>query len=64
MTWDEGSPRIGRIYSDKLVETLRARTGTAETRSRAHYEDVAAALQKRLEEVYLHILERSRNEPA
>ena len=22
MTWDEGSPRIGRIYSDKLVETF------------------------------------------
>jgi carbamoyltransferase len=56
MTWDEGSPRIGRIYSDKLVETFgpaRERGGEV-TR---HYESVAAALQKRLEEVYLHIVE-------
>ena len=55
MTWDEGSPTIGRIYSDKLVETLGpARQPQAEMTS--HYEDVAAAMQKRLEEVYLHIV--------
>jgi len=56
MTWDEGSPRIGRIYSDKLVETF----GPARERGgeiTPHYESVAAALQKRLEEVYLHIVE-------
>jgi len=57
MTWDEGSPRIGRIYSDKLVETFGpARERGAEITP--HYESVAAALQKRLEEVYLHIVER------
>ncbi len=39
MTWDEGSPTIGRIYSDKLVETLgparepRARDDAATTRT-------------------------------
>ncbi len=57
MTWDEGSPRIGRIYSDKLVETF----GPARERGdeiTPHYESVAAALQKRLEEVYLHVVER------
>jgi carbamoyltransferase len=55
MTWDEGSPTIGRIYSDKLVETFGpAREPRAEITS--HYEDVAAAMQKRLEEVYLHIV--------
>jgi carbamoyltransferase len=59
MTWDEGSPRIGRIYSDKLVETFGpAREARGELTS--HYEDVAAALQKRLEEVYLHLVERLR----
>jgi carbamoyltransferase len=55
MTWDDGSPTIGRIYSDKLVETL----GPARepmTAITSHYEDVAAAMQKRLEEVYLHIV--------
>jgi carbamoyltransferase len=57
MTWDEGSPRIGRIYSDKLVEAFGpARESGAEITK--HYMDVAAALQKRLEEVYLHIVER------
>jgi carbamoyltransferase len=57
MTWDEGSPRIGRIYSDKLLETFGpAREPGSEITS--HYEDVAAALQKRLEEVYLHVVER------
>jgi carbamoyltransferase len=55
MTWDEGSPTIGRIYSDKLVETFGpAREPGSEMTS--HYEDVAAAMQKRLEEVYLHIV--------
>jgi carbamoyltransferase len=59
MTWDEGSPRIGRIYSDKLVETFGpARERGAEMTE--HYEDVAAALQKRLEEVYLHLVDRLR----
>ncbi len=55
MTWDEGSPTIGRIYSDKLVE----RFGPARkprTPITSHHQDVAAAMQKRLEEVYLHIV--------
>lgn len=57
MTWDEGSPQIGRIYSDKLVEALGpAREPGSEMTK--HYEDVAAAMQRRLEEVYLHIVER------
>ena len=57
MTWDEGSPRIGRIYSDKLVETFGpARERGAEMTR--HYESVAAALQKRFEEVYLHVVDR------
>lgn len=55
MTWDEGSPRIERVFSDKLVETFGpAREPGAEMTK--HYEDVAAAMQKRLEEVYLHIV--------
>ena len=57
MTWDEGSPRIGRIYSDKLVETFGpARERGAEMTR--HYESVAAALQKRFEEVYIHVVDR------
>ncbi|MGH2933095.1 MAG: carbamoyltransferase family protein [Gaiellaceae bacterium] len=55
MTWDEGSPTIGRIYSDKLVETFGP-AREPHTEITTHHQDVAAAMQKRLEEVYLHIV--------
>jgi carbamoyltransferase len=57
MTWDEGSPRIGRIFSEKLVETFGP-AREPDGKITKHYEDVAAAVQKRLEEVYLHVVER------
>src|SRR4051794_3614466 len=57
MTWDEGSPRIGTIFSEKLVDRFGpARPAHGEI-LRLHM-DVAAALQRRLEDVYLHVLER------
>ncbi len=55
MTWDDGSPTIGRIFSDKYVETFGpARNNGVPLAS--HYEDIAASLQARLEEVGFHIL--------
>src|SRR5919198_190399 len=65
MTWDEQTPTIGRIYSDRLVEAFGpAREPRGElTRQQ---EDVAAALQAMLEEAYLHLVsglwERTRSE--
>ena len=57
MTWDDGSPTIGRIFSDKLVDVFGpARVPGAEIGK--HEQDIAASLQNRLEEVYLHIVER------
>ncbi|MBZ5566480.1 MAG: carbamoyltransferase [Acidobacteriia bacterium] len=56
MTWDEGSPTIGRIFSDKFIE----RFGPAREKGgplNSHYEDIAASLQARLEEVAFHILQ-------
>jgi carbamoyltransferase len=56
MNWDAGSPTIGRIYSDRLVELLgpaREPRGEIEQRHR----DIAASLQKLLEEAYLHLLD-------
>jgi carbamoyltransferase len=47
MTWAEGTPTIGRLYSERLVEAL------GESR---RDEDVAAALQAVLEEAYLHLV--------
>ena len=55
MTWDEASPTIGRIYSDRMIEAFgpprEPRSELTET-----HEDVAAALQAMLEEAYLHLL--------
>jgi carbamoyltransferase len=56
MSWDEGSPAIGRIFSDKFIETFgpARHNGVPLT---SHYEDIAASLQARLEEVGFHILQ-------
>lgn len=55
MTWDEGSPVIGRVYSDefaRLFGPARAEGAPLTDRER----DIAASLQLRLEEVAFHIL--------
>jgi carbamoyltransferase len=57
MTWDEGSPRIGRIYSDKLVDTFGPPRDPDEELLPHHW-NVAASLQLHLEEVYLHVVDR------
>ncbi len=57
MTWDAGAPHIARIFSDKFVETFGPpREPDAEVTK--HFSDVAASLQDRLEEVYLHVVDR------
>src|SRR5215207_7349072 len=55
MTWDEGSPVIGRVFSDefaRLFGPARAEGAALSDRER----DIAASLQLRLEEVGFHIL--------
>ena len=55
MTWDQGSPVIGRIFSDQFVQTFGpARKPGAQLTDREH--DIAASLQLRLEEVGFHVL--------
>src|SRR4029078_10943896 len=55
MTWDQGSPVIGRIFSDEFVNTFgpARRLGEKLTDRKR---DIAASLQLRLEEVGFHIL--------
>jgi carbamoyltransferase len=55
MTWAEGSPTIGRIFSTRMEELFGP---PREPRSELtkHHEDVAAALQDVLEEAYLHLV--------
>lgn len=55
MTWDNGSPVIGRIFSDAFVQTFgpsRLPGATLTDRER----DIAASLQLRLEEISFHVL--------
>jgi carbamoyltransferase len=55
MSWDEGSPVIGRIFSDEYVKRFGAeRASGAALTDRER--DIAASLQRRLEEVSFHIL--------
>ena len=56
MTWDQGSPVIGRIFSDAFVKTFgAAREPGAPLTDRER--DLAASLQLRLEEIAFHVLE-------
>jgi carbamoyltransferase len=55
MMWDQGSPVIGRIFSDEFVKTFgpaRDAAGPLTDRDR----DIAASLQLRLEEIAFHVL--------
>jgi carbamoyltransferase len=55
MTWDNGSPRIGRMFTDAFGETFgRPRAPGAEISQRDC--DLAASLQLRLEEVAFHLM--------
>ncbi len=55
MTWDGGSPKIGRLFSDAFETVFGAARG-AESSLTDRDRDVAASLQMRLEEVAFHVL--------
>jgi len=55
MTWDEGSPVIGRIFSDGYARVFGP-PRTPGTPVTDREQDIAASLQLRLEEVGFHIL--------
>jgi carbamoyltransferase len=55
MSWDEGSPVIGRIFSDEYGKVFGAPREPGATLT-SREEGIAASLQLRLEEVSFHIL--------
>jgi carbamoyltransferase len=55
MTWSEGAPTIGRIFSPRL-EHLFGPAREPQGELTKHHEDVAGALQAVLEEAYLHVV--------
>jgi carbamoyltransferase len=56
MNWDSGSPTIGRIYSEQLVELFGA-AREPDGEMAEVYKDVAASVQAMLEEAYLHLID-------
>ncbi|NUM62331.1 MAG: carbamoyltransferase [Ignavibacteriaceae bacterium] len=55
MTWDNGAPFIGRIYSDRMIKEFGQPRDKDETLTQYH-KDLAASVQKHCEDVIFHIL--------
>jgi carbamoyltransferase len=55
MTWDEQTPVIGRVFSQRLEELIGP-TRDPKAPLDTHHEDVAASMQAVLEDSYLHVL--------
>ena len=55
MVWDDGEPKCGAVYSDKLAELLGPARGKDEALSQYHM-DLAASLQAMYEEAFFHLL--------
>ena len=55
MTWEEGEPHLGRVFTTKLEEELGAARRPKEPLTTRH-EAIAASLQVVFEEAYFHIL--------
>ena len=55
MTWDEQTPTIGRLFSDRMEQAFGPAREPRTELTKDH-EDVAAALQAMLEEAYLHLV--------
>lgn len=61
MTWDDGTPTIGTLYSQKLVDLLgEPRQPRADLT--AHYQNVAASLQAMLEEAEFALINKLQRE--
>ncbi len=57
MTWDEGSPTLSRVFSDRFSALFEAPPREPGTPMTKFYEDVAASLQAALEEGFWHLLD-------
>ena len=55
MTWDNGAPFIGRIYSDKVIQEFGQPRDKDESLNQYH-KDIAASVQKHCEDVIFHVL--------
>jgi carbamoyltransferase len=56
MVWDNGSPTMGRVYSDKIIKLLGEPRQKDDPLTEYH-KNIAASLQEMYEEVFFHILD-------
>lgn len=56
MVWDDGEPKIGRVFSSKLLELFGPARSKEEPLTQYH-KDLAASLQAMYEEAFFHLLE-------
>jgi len=56
MVWENGSPTMGKVYSDKLIELFGPVRGKDEELSQ-HHMDIAASMQEMYEEAFFHLLD-------
>jgi carbamoyltransferase len=55
MVWENGDPKLGRAYSDKVIEEFGPPRRTDEPITEYH-KDIAASLQEMYEEAFFHLL--------
>ena len=56
MSWKEGSPYLGRVYSDKLVELLGPARDPEDPDFFGRWADVASSAQVVYEEIFFHVV--------
>lgn len=56
MTFDDGTPKLGRIWSDKLVELLGPPRDPQSPEFLGRWADLAASAQAVYEDVFLHVM--------
>jgi carbamoyltransferase len=56
MSWREGSPRLGLVYSDRLVELLGPARDPEDTEFFGRWADIAASAQVVYEEIFFHVV--------
>ncbi|MBJ6723174.1 carbamoyltransferase family protein [Geomesophilobacter sediminis] len=61
MVWDDGEPKIGTVFSQKLVELLGPARGKDEPLTDYH-KNLAASLQEMYEEAFFHLLDEVHRE--
>jgi carbamoyltransferase len=61
MSWEDGDPVLGRLYSSRLTDLLGPEREPGEPLT-ADHEDVAASLQAMLEEAYLALVRKVQRE--